>query len=65
MNAGPLLRIENLCGGYGDVGVVKGFSLGLALGEVACVTGRNGVGKTTLARLVAGSLIPTSGRVTV
>lgn len=63
MSGAPLLSIENLSGGYGEIVVVNGFSLDLAGGEVACITGRNGVGKSTLVRLVTGSLKPSFGRV--
>jgi ABC-type branched-subunit amino acid transport system ATPase component len=63
MSGAPLLSVESLSGGYGEIVVVNGFSLDLAGGEVACVTGRNGVGKSTLVRLVTGSLKPSSGRV--
>ena len=51
-----LLSIEGLGGGYGDVSVIRDFSADLAPGEVAFVTGRNGVGKSTLVKLVAGQL---------
>ncbi|GAB5464459.1 ABC transporter ATP-binding protein [Hoeflea alexandrii] len=63
MSAAPLLSIENLTGGYGEIVIVTGLSLGLSQGQALCVTGRNGVGKSTLARLVTGSLKPASGRV--
>lgn len=63
MSGEALLRLEGLSGGYGDITVVKDFSLDLDAGAAACVTGRNGVGKTTLVRLVTGSLVPRSGRV--
>lgn len=63
MSAAPLLSIENLTGGYGEIVIVSGLSLTLAKGHALCVTGRNGVGKSTLVRLVTGALKPASGRV--
>jgi len=63
MNRAPLLSVENLSGGYGDIIVVNDLSLTLPKGQTACVTGRNGVGKSTLMRLITGSLKPASGRV--
>jgi branched-chain amino acid transport system ATP-binding protein len=57
------LEIKDLSGGYGDVTVVDGVSLSLRAGQVCCITGRNGVGKTTLMRLITGALPPRSGRV--
>ena len=44
--------------------VIHGFSAAVAPGELAFVTGRNGVGKSTLVKLVAGHLPPRAGRLT-
>ena len=44
--------------------VVVGESLALRRGEVAALVGRNGAGKTTVAKLAAGLLVPGAGRVT-
>jgi ABC-type branched-subunit amino acid transport system ATPase component len=63
MSVAPLLSIENLTGGYGEIVIVTGLSLSLSQGQALCVTGRNGVGKSTLVRLVTGALRPASGRV--
>ena len=60
----PLLSIDGLCGGYGDITVIHDFSAAVAPGEVAFVTGRNGVGKSTLVKLVAGQLPIREGRST-
>ena len=59
----PRLSIDGLCGGYGDITVIHDFSAAVAPGEVAFVTGRNGVGKSTLVKLVAGQLPTRAGRV--
>jgi len=63
MSGALLLSVENLSGGYGDIIVVNDLTLALPEGEAACVTGRNGVGKSTLMRLITGSLKPASGKV--
>ena len=63
MSAAPLLSMENLTGGYGEIVIVTDMSLAVAAGEALCVTGRNGVGKSTLVRLVTGALKPASGKV--
>ena len=60
----PLLTIDALCGGHGDINVIHGFSAAVAPGELAFVTGRNGVGKSTLVKLVAGHLPLRAGRLT-
>ena len=57
-----ILEIKNLTGGYGDTNVIFGLSARIVGGQVLGVFGRNGVGKTTLARLIQGSLSPESGR---
>lgn len=60
-----LLRVEGLSRGFPGHEVLAGLDLGLEPGQRLAVTGANGSGKTTLLRCVAGSLIPTSGEVTV
>ena len=67
MNAGapaPVLSIDALSGGHGDITVIHHFSAAVAPGELAFVTGRNGVGKSTLVKLVAGHLPARGGRLT-
>lgn len=56
-----LLEIDNLTGGYRDTHVLFNVSARIEAGSVLGVFGRNGVGKTTLARLVQGSLIAGAG----
>ena len=63
MPEGPLLAIRKLTGGYGDIVVVRDMSLSLEPGRAVCITGRNGVGKTTFVRLATGSLAPSSGTI--
>ena len=48
----PRLAFENLTGGYGSTTIVRDLSGAAIAGEVLCVLGRNGVGKTTLMKLV-------------
>ncbi len=59
----PRLAFEDLVGGYGGVDVVRGVSGGVGAGEVLCVIGRNGVGKSTLLKLLTGQLTCRAGRV--
>lgn len=58
-----LLRIEHLHTHYGLSHVVQGVSLEADRGQVVCVFGRNGVGKTTLLKAIAGWVTPTDGRI--
>ena len=46
-----------------EVRAVNDVSVHIAAGEVLCVVGESGCGKTTLARVIAGLLRPTAGEV--
>lgn len=48
---------------YGEEWVVDGFDLAVEPGEMLCLVGRTGVGKTTVAKLLAGILSPDEGSV--
>ncbi|MGD9536409.1 MAG: ABC transporter ATP-binding protein [Alphaproteobacteria bacterium] len=55
------LELDTLNAGYGGVPIVRDVSLALNQGEVLGVVGRNGVGKTTLVKTIAGLLRVTGG----
>ena len=55
-----MLLVERLDAAYGESQVLWGAGLEVARGEVVCLMGRNGVGKTTLLKTVMG-LIPCRG----
>ncbi len=59
-----LLSTRDLSGGYGDIFVVRDISVRVNSGETVFITGRNGVGKSTLAKLIVGNVLPMSGHVT-
>jgi branched-chain amino acid transport system ATP-binding protein len=63
--AAAALEVQDLRAGYGDSTVLNGISLSLQPGEIAVLLGRNGVGKSTLVRCLAGLLPVRSGRVTL
>ena len=49
-----LLHIKNFAAAYGEVPVVSNVMLDLKAGEIMALTGRNGMGKTTLLRGIMG-----------
>jgi branched-chain amino acid transport system ATP-binding protein len=57
------LRIENLSKNFEGLLAVEDVSLRVNPGERRVMIGPNGAGKTTLFNLIAGNLLPTSGRV--
>ena len=59
----PLLRVQSLCAGYGQVQVLWGADLTVERGSIACLVGSNGAGKSTLLRAISGLIKPTGGRV--
>lgn len=59
----PTLVFEDLACGYGDTVVVRGLCGQVAPGHVLGVLGRNGVGKSTLLKALAGFLPLARGRV--
>ena len=62
--AEPLLRIEGLEAGYGDIRILWGVDMDVAEGEIVCLVGSNGAGKTTLLKTISGLVRPTAGSVT-
>ena len=58
-----MLRVENLDLSYGAAQVLRHVSLTAEIGEVTCVLGRNGMGKTSLLRAIAGQHPPLAGRI--
>src|SRR4051794_14792569 len=56
-----LLAVRDIHTYYGDSYVLHGLSLELRAGEIVAILGRNGMGKTTLIRSVAGLTPPRRG----
>ena len=50
------LHLHDVSGGYGDTLVVRAISIGVQPGQVLGIIGRNGVGKSTLLKLIVSQL---------
>ncbi len=59
----PVLAVEHVDSGYGEVQVLDDLSLTLADEEIACLVGPNGAGKSTVLKTVFGMLTPWTGHV--
>jgi urea transport system ATP-binding protein len=58
-----MLLIESLSVAYGESLVLSSVNLEVPTGQVVCLMGRNGVGKTTLLKSIMGLLRPRTGHV--
>ncbi|MGB5690507.1 MAG: ATP-binding cassette domain-containing protein [Woeseiaceae bacterium] len=56
-----VIRARNISYGYGDEEVIRDFSIKIMRGDRIGLIGNNGVGKTTLLRLLLGELQPQTG----
>jgi thiamine transport system ATP-binding protein len=63
MNEEPMLQIEGLVAAYDEDEVLRDVDLDVAAGELLCVLGPSGGGKSTLLRVIAGLEAPLRGRV--
>jgi len=57
----PIIAMEGVSVGYGDVTVLKKLSLRIDQDDRIALLGRNGEGKSTLSKLLAGKLEPRGG----
>ncbi len=60
-----MLRLDGIDAGYGGGRVLQGFSLEVRAGEIVCLLGRNGAGKTTCMKAIMGLLPLMAGRITL
>ena len=62
-DAVALLSIEDLHAAYGRVAALRGLDLTVAPGELVCLIGANGAGKTSTLRAISGLLPAARGRI--
>ena len=58
-----ILKLEDISKSYDDLNVIKNLSLEIARGDKVGVIGNNGRGKTTLLKMLAHQMAPSSGKV--
>ncbi|KAF0166139.1 MAG: iron(III) transport system ATP-binding protein [Rhodocyclaceae bacterium] len=58
-----MLEVDRVSHAYGKHAVVRDLSFNLAPGEIACLLGSSGCGKTTMLRLIAGFEQPSAGSI--
>ena len=61
----PVLELRRINAAYGPFRALFGVSLSVGEGETVALLGRNGAGKTTVARVASGLVEPTEGEVMV
>ncbi len=60
-----MLKVEGIDLAYGAAKVLRSVSVEADVGQVSCVLGRNGVGKTSLLRAIVGHQPISAGRILV
>ena len=58
-----MLKLENVHASYGRIEAIKGISLEIARGEIVCLIGSNGAGKSTTLMTISRVLAPSGGSV--
>jgi urea transport system ATP-binding protein len=58
-----MLRVSNLNVYYGESHILRNVDLSIPSGQMVCLIGRNGVGKTTLLKTIMGLLKPRTGEI--
>lgn len=60
-----MLKVEGLHAGYGPVNILFDLALEARAGEILCLLGRNGAGKTTAMKAIMGLIPARAGRITL
>lgn len=62
-DSAPALDIADVSGGYGEALIVRDIALAIQPGEICTVLGKNGMGKSTLLKMIMGFLPIRSGAI--
>lgn len=63
MDSVPLLSLQGVRAGYGDVPILRDVSLEVRKREIIGLVGGNGAGKSTLLNVISGGVVPMKGDV--
>ena len=58
-----MMSLVDLHAGYGPIEVLKGISIEVREGEITCLVGANGAGKSTTLNAISGLIKPRSGEI--
>jgi len=58
-----VLRLESVTAGYGAIAALRDVTLEVRPGELVCLIGANGAGKSTTLKAISGLVRPTAGRI--
>src|ERR1700735_3664962 len=64
-NARPYVQVDRITKSFGDFKAVNDVSLNIYKGEIFCLLGASGCGKTTLLRMLGGFETPSSGKILI
>ncbi len=59
----PLLKLDSVVAGYGQIMAIKGISLEVDEGDIVALIGSNGAGKSTTLNTISGLIRPRSGTI--
>ena len=58
-----MLSVKNVFAGYGNITVLNDITFALSKNDILGVLGRNGMGKSTLIRVLSGLIKPSEGTI--
>ncbi|MGD2160689.1 MAG: ATP-binding cassette domain-containing protein [Gammaproteobacteria bacterium] len=58
-----IIRLRNISVSFGGPAILEKISMSIDAGERVCLLGRNGMGKSTLMKVIAGDIMPDTGEI--